>query len=225
MRRVKIMKVAAVVQAPLIVIMAVMIFGYPHLLFGNPVCPMTNVTTLVNTTTNRTTALVAPSLATDVLVLNTRRVFNAPLVINSSGREDRDILFEFGEETEVAYSCSLTWKNEHYIFGGDARKTQISRLVKCQLMSVGHLPFNHHWGACATVVDKKLYLCFNYMYGDTLYGDDDHDKCRVATSPTGVFDEIPRSKHSHGGTRIAASDGKPRGDCLESYFRSHSRIG
>ena len=131
-------------------------------------------------------------------MLNTYSSSNVPIITNAAGREDRDFTFEFGVDTQVFCSCSLTWKNELYVFGGDSKRTQISKLLGCQLSSIGHLSFNHYAGGCANVADAKLYLCFNDRSVD-------YDTCRVATSPTGVFSEINRSHHAHRYTRIAAS--------------------
>ena len=95
----------------------------------------------------------------------------------------------------------MTWQNELYIFGGDTKKKQISKLTGCELTKIGELDFNHEYGACANVADAKLYLCFN------AYKSGDYNRCRVATSPTGVFEEIDRSNFDHRWTRIAASEG------------------
>ena len=32
--------------------------------------------------------------------------------------------FYFGDETEVYHSCSLQWKNQYYVFGGNDERTQ-----------------------------------------------------------------------------------------------------
>ena len=129
---------------------------------------------------------------------------NVPIITNAAGRQDTDFEFVFGEGTEVKYSCSMTWQNELYIFGGGKQnirgKRQISKLIGCQLTRIGELEFDHYWGACANVADAKLYLCFNWESGDL-------NKCRVATSPTGVFEEVNQSNYNHCQTRIAASEG------------------
>ena len=68
---------------------------------------------------------------TDVLVLNTQSLSNVPIITNALGREDSDFVFDFGEGTEAYGSCSLTWQNEHFVFGGTNNKTQISKIVGC----------------------------------------------------------------------------------------------
>ena len=160
-------------------------------------------TTVLSTTTTAattTTTTKAPSPATEVLILNTWKSVNVPIITNVEGREDRNFFFLYGEETEVKYSCSMTWKNEFYVFGGFSRMRHISKLIGCELKSTDRLAFDHFYGACANVGDEKLYLCFNDKSSDT-------KKCRVATSPTGVFEEINQSSFHHRGTRIAVSEG------------------
>ena len=48
------------------------------------------------------------------LVLNEKRAE----ILDTFGRS-RDVDFAYGEGTSVQKSCSITWQNEFYIFGGD----------------------------------------------------------------------------------------------------------
>lgn len=169
-------------------------------------CPES--TTGLSTTTANSMTTTAPSLATDVLVLSTINSDSVPIITNANEKKDRNFFFLYGEETEVKYACSLTWMNELYVFGESSNKKQISELIGCQLKNIGELAFNLYYGACANVDNTKLYLCFNS-------GTDDYNKCRVATSPTGEFNEINRSSHYHRATRIAASKGE-----LYKFFSS-----
>ena len=149
------------------------------------------------TTTPKTTAIPKPK--TEILVLNTADKRNVPIITNASGREDRN--FTFGmENIEVYRSCGLTYRGEHYIFGGLNNKTQISKIEGCQLMSIGQLTFSHEFGACANVADNQIYLCFHD--GNSA----DYKKCRVASSPLGILASITDSIEQHRGARIAASD-------------------
>merc|ERR1712106_85099 len=152
---------------------------------------------LTSTLPTTSTTTKAPLQATEVLVLSTS-IIAVPIITNAAGRQDTDFDFVFGEGTEVDYSCSMTWQNELYIFGGYFKKRQISKLIGCELTKIGELEFDHYGGACANVADTKLYLCFNLGSGD-------YNKCRVALSPTGIFEEINRSNFDHHYTRIAAS--------------------
>ena len=165
------------------------------------------------TSTTTTTTTKASLLGTEVLVLSTYSWDDVPIITNAAGRQDTNFDFVFGEGTEVDYSCSMTWKNELYIFGGRSKKRQISKLIGCQLTRIGELEFDHYLGACANVADAKLYLCFNDASGD-------YDKCRVALSPTGIFDEINRSIHFHAFTRIAASEGDHFNCFVGSLFQT-----
>ena len=55
--------------------------------------------------------------SSEELVLSTDKAESVRFFTNAAGREDKDLNFEFDEEAEVFYSCSLTWQNELYVFG------------------------------------------------------------------------------------------------------------
>ena len=177
------------------------------------VCPTTTpsittttiTTTSTTTTTTRTTTTSTPSL-TQVLILNTGHSNNVPLITNSSGYEDRNINFQLERDTQVYHSCGLTYRGEHFIFGGSSKTTQIAKIDGCQLRTIGQLTFNHYRGACANVAEEQVYLCFNTNSWT------DHKKCRKAPSPLSEFEETQESAVEHTSTRIAASQSKP------SYF-------
>ena len=148
------------------------------------------------------TTTTAQSPRTDVLILNTYDTrLNVPVITNSSGREDRNFYFLLGENTQVYGSCSITWRNEHFVFGGSSEKKQISQIIGCELKRVGSLAFDHHYGACTTVSGSLIYLCFNSASGD-------YNKCRMAISPLGQFEETNPSTNDHRYTRVAASECK-----------------
>jgi len=44
--------------------------------------------------------------------------------------------FELGSNTQVSYSCSVTFKNEFYVFGGLNLSHQISKINGCSLGTV-----------------------------------------------------------------------------------------
>ena len=136
---------------------------------------------------------------TDVLILNQWYPDNPAVITNAVGKDDRSINFQFGENTEVMRSCSITWRNEYFIFGGSNLSTQISKVVGCQLKNIGKLTFEHMFGGCATVGDNAIYLCF---------GENPYKMCRILKSPTGQVDEVIESMYDHSITRIAASTGK-----------------
>ena len=62
-----------------------------------------------------------------------------PRLTNSNGKDDSDIDFIFGENTDVYQSCSLTWRGEHFVFGGLNERDQISKIIGCELKSIGKL--------------------------------------------------------------------------------------
>ena len=73
----------------------------------------------------------------EVLILSTFYATNVPVLTNAAGREDKDFDFEIDEGAEVYYSCSLTWQNEFYVFGGFSRKP---RSQKLRLVDWSQLP-------------------------------------------------------------------------------------
>ena len=62
------------------------------------------------------------------LVLNSYYGPNVPVIIDANGRFDSDLVTEFGDETQAHGSCSLTYRNRFYIFGGQFEKRQISEV-------------------------------------------------------------------------------------------------
>ena len=124
------------------------------------------------------------------------------MLTNASGKDDRDLNFVIDDDVEVEASCSLTWRGEHFVFGGWNKQNQIAKIIGCELKSVGELPFSHQNGGCAKMADNRVYLCFN------IYDSSDYKKCRVANSPLGQFVQTTQSYENHARTRIAASESK-----------------
>ena len=53
------------------------------------------------------------------------------IITNAVGQVEHplsDFMFLYGPGTEIDMSCSLTWRGEFYVFGGNAQSTQISKL-------------------------------------------------------------------------------------------------
>ena len=105
-----------------------------------------------------------------------------------------------GSDSEIRGSCSVTWQNVFYVFGGNTKKRQISKLDGCELKSVGTLEFDHNLGSCSNMNDNMLYLCFNTDAAD------DYSKCRSATGPLETFTEIPTTSYDHRYARTASSE-------------------
>ena len=81
---------------------------------------------------------------------------NVPVVTDASGKDYRGFRFNWAEGTESHYSCSLTWENEMYMFGGKNQMRQISKLSGCGLTNEGTLSFNFNFGACASTIGRFL---------------------------------------------------------------------
>ena len=143
-----------------------------------------------------------------VLILNTAVLANSPLLTDAFGSVI-NVNFSFGNGTEAYRSCSVSWHNEMYIFGGSNDSRQISVVKKCSLERIGQLDFEHYSAAC-TSANGMVYLCFN--------GRDHFDatKCRVTANPSlGKFTDMPKSYYNHRWTRIASSKGEFAVLCLK----------
>ena len=170
------------------------------------VCPVVSTSIGVTTTPSHSTTSASSTVTLpvnpSVLVLNTHG--SQPLITNAAGKIEYggiDFDFTYGPQTEVYYSCSIVWHGQLYLFGGDREKNQISTLNGCFLERVGSLSFHHYQGACTTVHDQTIFLCFNNESGD-------YKKCRKSTRPTGLFLDVEETYKSHRQTRIAASAGR-----------------
>ena len=119
-----------------------------------------------------------------------------------------DFEFEIKRQTEVFESCAITFKGEFYVFGGNNKNTQISKINNCKLEFVGLLQFNFRYGACTNVNDSDLFLCFDW---------DNHKTCRKSSNSSGPFTTISDSIFTHIKTRIA-------NDWGELKFRNYKTI-
>ena len=137
-----------------------------------------------------------------VLILNTENPANIPIIVNSTGFVDRNFLFVYEKETTVYKSCALNWKNELFVFGGEGfgQTRQLSKLIGYQLQRIGSLPFDHQFGSCTNMDNRKLFLCFQDFAND-------YRRCRYAYFPEGYYQEIAVSTFEHRHTQIESSDG------------------
>ena len=106
----------------------------------------------------------APAVRKTVLVLNTHESINVPVLVDAEGRLDSELMTVYGEETEVHGSCSVTYQNRFYMFGGKKQKRQISEVTECEVKRIGSLDFDHSEGACSDN-DHEIFLCFHYRPG------------------------------------------------------------
>ena len=96
-------------------------------------------------------------------------------------------------------SCSITWQNTLYIFGG-VQKTKIARLDGYRLNYLAKdLGFEHNKGACSVMNDEFIFLCFDYEHTRT---------CRRATDPLAHFDKVASAKTHHRLSPTTASPSK-----------------
>ena len=132
------------------------------------------------------------------LAINTYLSNKRAVLITSDGYSEPP--FDFGTATSVHRSCSVTFRNNFYIFGGaDSYNRQVSQLSVNRLERIGTLDFNLYTGACAVINDDQIYLCFDYY---------DEKQCRFSSGPLNVFHKIAKSAQQHRLISIAASHSK-----------------
>ena len=137
--------------------------------------------------------------------MSSRKLESPPIITNNRGlllQSDKDFALTFDQD--VSKSCSLTWRGDFYIFGGDRQsksERQILKLIDCIIFPLGSLSFEHYYGGCGTSDDELIYLCFTEKDGN-------HKKCRSATSPQGSYSELPVTNYIHRRTRIGVNPGK-----------------
>ena len=104
-------------------------------------------------------------------------------------------------EAEVSwYACASPWHNKMHVFGGGVgisydNNRKISRLDGKHLKRIGDLPFDFMLGACATMNNEIIFLCFEY---------DVEKACRRASNPLGSF-KTYYAGDQHRNVKISAS--------------------
>ena len=160
-----------------------------------------------------TTAVTTKKLSeTGILVLSTKKSSHVPLVISLNGdRIDKpNFKLRDSSEKEVFGSCTVNWKNQHYIFGGITEMRQISKIEDCKLKNIGKLAFYHRFGTCATVSNDVIYLCFNHWPATGTSRATTMNLCRTSQSPTGIFTDITKSLYEHPQAKIVNSDSESK---------------
>ena len=110
--------------------------------------------TIADLTTATTATTATP---TTVLVMNSRNGWKPIVLIDETGRHDEVSCFTTEQNTEAYGSCSISFQNDFFIFGGKNQVRQISKLSGYTLTLVGSLSFDHYFGAC-NVIGDKIYL-------------------------------------------------------------------
>ena len=132
-----------------------------------------------------------------ILVLNSN---NDALIVDSTGRRDKFACFTRDSGISAYRACGITWQNSFYMFGGQTTTRSISQLSGTHLKKIGNLSFDFEYGACATMNDQKIFICFHY-YGNG-------KQCWTGISVLGEFVQIDQSNHDHKRTRISSSHSK-----------------
>ena len=76
------------------------------------------------------------------------------------------------------------------------------------LTTMPTLSFSLKYGACATMNDNEIYLCFSDEYGGDWEPGTETKRCRRSSSPTGDYEILDLSINHHRYTDISTSDSK-----------------
>ena len=104
------------------------------------------------------------------MLLNQYGDGRVPLLLHTEGGAEQ-VDFSYHYMTEVWKSCSVRFQGEVYVFGGQTKGTQVSKVSGCGLERIGTLDKNFFYGDCTTIGDQYILLCFDYS---------DTDDCRIA---------------------------------------------
>ena len=124
------------------------------------------------------------------------------MIIDGRGKS-KEIGFKYGSGTEVFNSCSIVWRGQMVVFGGDKYRRQISVVEECKLTKIGKLAFPMKNGACAQRDDVEIFICFENRKDSSTW-----KNCRRSTGPLETFSKLPSSNYDHRSTRIAVTSGK-----------------
>ena len=97
----------------------------------------------------------------NVLVLYSflKKEWKDAFLIDENGRHEKTSCITTGSQTSVFKACSVPWKNDYYIFGGEGDDPRaIVKLSGKSLTRVGNLAFDLHWGSCNNIKDEQLFL-------------------------------------------------------------------
>ena len=158
---------------------------------------------LRTTTKTTTTSTAIPTAKSSILILSTYsyRDPNGPVITDSTGKVAYagDVFnFEYGDQTDVYYGCSITYRGDFYVLGSKNEKTQIAKVNGCRLERIGSLSFEFYSGGCS-VANEEIFICFSY---------NDKKQCYVGNDPLGSFSKISKSNFDHDGTHIASNNGE-----------------
>ena len=142
-------------------------------------------------------------------MISTSRLEQA-VILNGSGYFNKSVCFTFDSGALADHSCSLTFKNQFYVFGGISeygQQSQLSILKGTQLKRIGNLEFDFDYGACANADNRRIYLCFHSPYDPN---EIEEKTCRFATDPKKEFKSVGLAKYRHATTRVASSKCKQK---------------
>ena len=79
------------------------------------------------------------------MILTTHPNSNSePVLTDLNGRDDREISLSLNG-ADIHGTCSMTWKNEHYLFGGYTNTRQIRKLSGCSFENLNELDFEFQY--------------------------------------------------------------------------------
>ena len=139
-------------------------------------------------------------------------------LIDANSDGSTTVAFEYKDNTSVHKSCSMTFKNTFWVFGGGSGFSgtkygrQLSKVEGKELVRVADLAFDLDSGACTNFNDERVILCFSRgasSGGGTVYSSHTEQKtCRQSSDPRADFAKVAMSLYRHSFIRIASSKSK-----------------
>ena len=123
------------------------------------------------------------------------------MLVYPGGHQEKLACFE-RDNIEAFGACSISWRNQLYIFGGAGE--QVSKLIGYKLKRIGYLWFKYQYGTCSVMNNQYVYLCFSrYLTSDLTY-----KGCRRSTGPLETYSAVTLSKYDHREAQISCSDSR-----------------
>ena len=137
---------------------------------------------------------------TSETVWNASFASNKALLINND--KSKGLGFDSAGK-DIVGSCSLVWRGEMFLFGGNDYRPEIYVVDGCGLKGTQvRLNFDMYFGACAQRDNSEIFICF-----PDVSNDDTKQRCWRATDPLKKFEPLTNSNYDHRATQIAVTSG------------------
>ena len=138
------------------------------------------------------------------------------MLINLLGQQEDLTCLKPDDKNHALLSCSVTWQNQFYIFGGKMGEIrQISLLTGYNMERIGSLSFDFRGGTCSAMNNKLLFLCFDSA---------DYQRCRRSNGPSENFSEVAKSIDNHRSIQTSCSKSKSLSICNKEQISPSNKL-